>query len=140
MKFFLISHQPLQVEIIEMLIYPLKIVIIWDTQLRSYHLYGAEIMWHATYNTLTGKKQGQGQRPGNKLVNHTISLLQRWTTNITRSYHVHMVVWSSCSEIKKIIPKSRRHLADNSSKIMFDENLAICLSLRFRLSITIGLS
>ena len=29
---------------------------------------------------------------------------------------------------------------DISSKIMFEENLTICLSLRFRLSITIGLS
>ena len=35
-------------------------------------------------------------------------------------------------------PKSR-HLADDIlSKIMFDENLAICLRLRFRLLITIG--
>ena len=33
------------------------------------------------------------------------------------------------------------HLADDiSSKTTFDENLAICLSLRFRLSITVGLS
>ena len=44
-------------------------------------------------------------------------------------------------EQSKQIPKSRRHLTDNiMAKIMFDENLTICFSLRFRLSISIGLS
>ena len=50
----------------------------------------------------------------------------------TRNYNMYMV---------KVFLQSGRHLADDiSSKITFDENLAICLSLRFRLSITIGLS
>ena len=55
--------------------------------------------------------------------------------------HVHgKVVFLLVEQFKKI-PKSRQHLADDiSSKITLDENLAICLSLRFRLSITTGLS
>ena len=51
------------------------------------------------------------------------------------------VVFLRVEQSKKKNPKSRRHLADDIlSKIMFDENLAICLSLRFRQSIAIGLS
>ena len=47
-------------------------------------------------------------------------------------------------EINEKLPYSKvvfLHLADDiSSKITFDENLVICLSLWFRLAITIGLS
>ena len=50
-------------------------------------------------------------------------------------------VFLRVEQSKRRIPKSRLQLVDDiSSKITFDENLAICLSLRFRLSITIGLS
>ena len=52
----------------------------------------------------------------------------------TRSYHMYMLKWSFFVLSKE----RRRHLVnDISSKIMFDENLTIYLSLRFRLSITI---
>ena len=55
----------------------------------------------------------------------------------TRSYHMYLVKWSFfvLSNQKKF-----QKADDISSKIMFDENIAICLSLTFRLSITIGLS
>ena len=57
---------------------------------------------------------------------------------------VHVVKWSFfvfSNQKHKQINKNRRYLANGISfEITFDENLAICLSLRFRLSITIGLS
>ena len=66
------------------------------------------------------------------------TLIAHAIANLKRSYHVHMVKWSFfvLSNPKKKI----QNADDISSKITFDENLAICLSLRFRLSITIGLS
>ena len=55
--------------------------------------------------------------------------------------NVHGKVIFLHAEQSKKNPKSRQDLVDDiSSKIMFDENLTICLSLRFRLSITLGLS
>ena len=58
----------------------------------------------------------------------------------SRRYHMYMVKWSFfvLSNQKKKIPKKKAD--DISSKTTFDENLATCLSSRFRLSITIGLS
>ena len=57
------------------------------------------------------------------------------------SYALHSAYCLYNFTLIKKIPKGRRHLADDiSSKITFDENLAICLSLRFRLLITISLS